>query len=245
MSKDADKQSKLSSEGVLVFIKEVQGTLLSYLEKGLFVELEEESDKVRKYLSNALEAFNDKDFVKANDLALAAEDHIHRAYYRASWIWRCNVRFRPFIVLYSVSILLLIFYFGWSEAPHQIGRLKVDPDGKVWGVPLTMLAFGASGALLRVLYWVNVKVARGDFRPQFQLSNLLAPWIGALFGAITFAVVQAGLWTFQEGTNGDLKADPWAAQALAALAGFSWEWVIHNLTRLMERAGSQSGNKDK
>jgi hypothetical protein len=163
---------------------------------------------------------------------IEAEMVLLDAFYKRPKIWRFFHRFQPILVTYYIFILLYLFILGsdllqgWS-----LPQILLVPS-ETWGVPAQVLAFGAGGAILRGLYWLNFKVGQREFRPHFQLAYFIAPWIGALFGALVYVVVRAGLWTFQGG-DGAIE-EPWGVLGLAALAGYSWEWVTEWLSRVLK-----------
>lgn len=233
--------TKLSAADVLAITEGVEESFRSLLEKGLFDDCDSAAKDVIQSLTEAFTALESGDAVTGNRHMLQADHVIHQVLYNRTWWWRFHNRFQPLIVLYNLLILAQLFYAGgWEHDPATTPKWLLLPV-EIWGIPIEVLAFGAVGAILRVLYWMHRKVAAGEFRPRIQLGYFLAPWIGALFGALVYAIVKAGLWTFQGEAAEDAGLKLWAVLALAALAGFSWEWITEWMANVMSKIAQRGG----
>lgn len=234
---------KLSAHEVQQITEDVEDNFLALLEKGLFADRDAQANDVIQSLTAALEALASGDAIAGNRHMLEADLIIHQVVYdRPSW-WRFRLRYQPLIVLYNLAILAYLFVAGgWTLDPSTAPSWLLLPE-EIWKVPVAVLAFGTAGAVLRVFYHLQSKVSAGELRPRNQLGYLLAPWIGALFGALVFAIVRAGLWTLQ-GEDTELSS-PWAVMALAALAGFSWEWITEWLKNVMSQIAKRGGASPK
>ena len=228
--------ARLSAADVFGLAERLEERFRDLLEAGLFEGLEDEAAKAIDLLSSAFMELERGDAVQANRRVLDADQLIHEAVYTRSWWWRFKRQYRPAIVVYNMVILVIVLAVGAGNAVSSILGIPTAGLGKpIWGIPPEVLAFGCLGAILRTFYWVGQKTARGTLRPQFQLSYVLAPWIGLLFGALVYAVVKAGLWTLQGDVAQDSEVQLWAVYALAALAGYRWEWVTERLAQLMTK----------
>lgn len=224
---------------VISHAEEVGDLFRVQLEKGLFCG--EDADKRAETVANLLvrsylRLREGRPEVALNEV-LTAERIILDAYYKRSKNWRFFHRYQPFLLVYYILLTLYLFVLGGNLLKDvNLPGFLVVPQA-IWGVPLEVLAFGAGGAILRGFYWFSFKVGRRQFRPHFQLAYYVAPWIGALFGALVYVVIRAGLWTFQ-GSEVSFQ-EPWAVLGLAALSGYSWEWVTGWLDRIMKKVFSQ------
>ena len=232
---------KLSACDVLHISEQIVENHRSLDEKGLYADRDAEARAVIESLTAAFEALKCDDAVAAIQQALEGDRMIHQVLYDRSWWWRFRTRFQPMVVLYNLAILAyLLFAGGWRLNATEVPAWLLLPE-EIWQIPVAVLAFGAAGAVLRVFYWLHLKVAKGQNRPRNQLGYFLAPWIGALFGAIVYVVVRAGLWTFQGEATESGEPKLWAVLALAALAGFSWDWIIQWLENVMDRTAKRGG----
>lgn len=210
------------------------------VEAGLFRAegLEERPEAIYGALDEARSAIDAGDLTVAFSRLNRAErlrkdaEHERGLWWRLWWIHSAH------LFGYHVLVLAVVLWFA-LRAPAAAAR-------QVWVVPISVFAFGAMGGVLRGLYWLNRKVQRRRFRPQFTLPQVAAPWIGGLFGALVYLLILGGVFVF--GSAGGSPASGAASPgqlAAATLAGYSWEWALERLDRFISMDGSGTPAKEK
>ena len=215
--------------------QEIDDLFRIQLEKGLFdaADSDPRISQINDLLFRAYTFIRNKTPEQAVRALFEAESILLNAFYGRHWMWRFWQRFHPLLVGYFVLLLGYLFIAGSNifQDP-DLPRILMIP-GEIWGIPVEMFVFGAGGAILRGIYWLMFKTSVRQFRPHFNLAYFLAPWVGALFGGMVYVVVRAGLWTFQ-GTAAD-ASEPWGILGVAALAGYSWEWITGALGVVLDK----------
>lgn len=158
---------------------------------------------------------------------------LDQSLYSRGWWWRLVHWHQIPLFLYHLLALALLLNIG-SGALDKVST-------ELWGVPTAVLSLGALGAILRGLYYLHRQVARRIFRATFFLSQLCAPWIGALFGLIVFLLLKIGVKLLEDGNRVNVNAS-FLPLAMAFLAGFSWDWV---LTRMADAMGASRQQPSK
>lgn len=173
---------------------------------------------------------------EASERVAAAAITLDQAIHARGLWWRM-IRSGAFVAAYLALgvVLVLVIAAGWRPGP--LDRLT---QTDFWGVPLAALGWGALGSLLRSLYWLPRQVDREVYRPLFALGHLCAPFIGALFGAFIFLLLNAGLFVLD--ANAEVS-NPAVPLALAFLAGFNWETVLEWVERFRMGAAESKTKK--
>src|SRR5262249_36018756 len=111
-------------------------------------------------------------------------------------------------------------------------------DQILFYVPLWSIVLGALGAVLRGLWFLNIHVMRKQFRNHWTLPFLLAPLIGGILGLLAFLLFHAGFVSVSGKISSNSEptlADTRLPMAIAILAGYSWEWVLEAVNRILGR----------
>lgn len=215
-----EEAKKLSQEA-----EDLQDTVRVLSEAGLFRNTEiEVREHVLEQLHVARQNLSSGGIVDARNALLRVATRLDESVHNRSWFWRLIFIHRAGLFLYLVMCLVMLLNIG-SGYLYWIAS-------DFWGVPAAALGLGAAGAILRSLYWLQRKVASREFRFQFALAHMAAPFIGALLGVFTWILLQAGLLMIQSGgiATIDKKTGPYA---LCFLAGFSWEWLLDWVQRFV------------
>lgn len=227
---------------VLESAQKVENLFLVMMEYGLFSKRETAPANVNVTLTKIAEA---RKLARSHHLDAArtalseAECEIYSVIYpidgKPGPLWRLQRLHQIPLLIYYLVILALIL----NVASGWFGGMTDN----FWGIPSVVFGLGALGAVLRGLYFLHKQVALRIFRSGFVHAHLAAPWIGGLFGIITYLLLQAGLLALGEG-QGELSPEETVsplALCLAVLAGFKWEWIIRRIEGI-DRLG-QGGDK--
>ncbi|MEM7482521.1 MAG: hypothetical protein AAF481_15200 [Acidobacteriota bacterium] len=186
-------------------------------------QAEQSVNKALDTLRSAREAAAKEDFPAAEQRLSQAAIQLDQAIRSRNWKWHAR-RHGLWEVTYLAPMVLvtLAIALGWRPL---ITLLVDDLPSTIWTVPLAAFGWGAFGALLRSLYWIARKVGRGTYLPQFALGHFCAPFIGALFGAFVFLLLEAGLFVLTGAKGSEIENEA-APMALAFLSGFNWQTVL-------------------
>lgn len=137
---------------------------------------------------------------------------------------------------FVVQLPLFIFYL--TTITLAVAVAATAGDSGVWGVPAWAMSLGATGAVLRGLWFLHYHVSRRSFRAPWLLAHLSAPVVGALLGLLAYLLLMAGLLSVGGGRARDV--DLTLPRVVTFLAGYSWEWLLGVVDRLVgrERGGA-------
>lgn len=155
------------------------------------------------------------------------------------------IRARPlgWRLVHIHAVPLWLYYF-LVLVGLMLAGLWADQTLAVWGVPITIVVFGTLGGVLRGLWWVYKKVQTRTLRTQFIMVYLAGPWLGGLLGMFAWMLIKGGLLflagpgsTAGEGNDNpsSITATSQGMNAVAFLAGYSWEWVVGRVRELSEK----------
>jgi hypothetical protein len=121
-------------------------------------------------------------------LALRAYD---KALYSTSRLWRfSNIHAGP-MWIYLIGFLVAVLAFYWVQLDKNV--LNLQPV-KIQEAALHAATWGCVGGILRGLWYLKDKVSDRKYRNSFRIYFLSVPFLGALFGAIIYFIVVAGLF---------------------------------------------------
>ncbi len=203
--------------------QEFEAHILYRSEAGVFqgspsvsvADLAEVIEKSRKKASNG-------DIPEARKLLLTGYSELHKVVLAKSLRWRLlhihAVDLYLYLAAWTAFLLIMGFY------PDKVSKLAT------WGIPATVLAFGALGGVLRGLWWLTKKVEGRNLRTQFRALYYAAPVLAGILGMLAYLfadILLAGL-SVEAGEDGEEELSI-GVYALAFLAGFYWEWVVNKI----------------
>ena len=150
-----------------------------------------------------------------------------------------NVKYFIFPVLFDCArahgIPLLLYYsiifIAWIVYSPRI--LDVD----IYLVPSWAYSWGLIGSVLQGLWFVSENIWKKSLRKCWFVWFLILPLFGAISGALTYLIFQAGLIA----STGDvtLQSDVFP-MLLSALAGFGSKRVVGTFSELVGKIGIKS-----
>ncbi|MCA9555463.1 MAG: hypothetical protein KC933_35875 [Myxococcales bacterium] len=139
------------------------------------------------------------------------------------------------LVAFQVSMLVLVVW--WSASPCG--------PSEILKVPKIYVALGAAAAIIKTLHWIHQKTSRLDYRPRFLTTYLVAPFMGATSGMVSYLAVSSGLLS--------LNATPPKEQGSLALfavtiaVGWNWmpvfDWMATLAARVLASQGAPAPAK--
>jgi hypothetical protein len=171
-------------------------------------------------------------------------DNISRIYYKKIACkgrrWRAKNVYAFHILIYQILLLVPIFFFYYYDIDGDVSeRLSIPQlaiDSAIWGM---------IGGILHGIWKLWQNVNKRSYRNAWLVYFISTPFLGGIFGSLTFFLVSAGLVIVSQGTSNaaissGTAVNPLVVLVLAAFAGYNWEWAMVQLTRL---AGSQSNSE--
>ena len=122
---------------------------------------------------------------------------------------------------YSVSVLFLV---SWELPSEQLGFELLAMQAVIWGM---------IGGLFQDIWYLWRHVQNRDYRNTWMIQYLSAPFIGGILGAIIYVTIIAGLIVLDTDTEG--KPRDFVVMALAAFAGYNWNWAIKRFKSIGHR----------
>jgi hypothetical protein len=135
------------------------------------------------------------------------------------------------IVLYTAGLLSVIFYTDVT---------KSNTPTPIFGVPLSVIMWGAAGSLAAILYRFYTEQGRIRFASEFRWL-IARPIIGIIMGAVVYLAVISGLALLGATTssnNGTIPAQESRIEVywvIAFLAGFSDKFYLGVIDLLVAR----------
>jgi hypothetical protein len=206
-------------------------------ENGLFKEQTYVSfDVVIERIKSARESLmnhNPPDYVQSDyELSKAAKFYFD-AVDHTSAKWRFQNIYAGHVWIYFIGMLSVVFLFYYFDVGQPIlqkfSLLRVAIDATSWGVV---------GGILQGLWalWRNVDLRQ--YRKPWQIRFISAPFIGGILGAIVYLLVVGGLLIISKEESAEANLNAVVIMALAALAGYNWEWAVKQFNKIGERFSS-------
>jgi len=204
------------------FIDNTEIKLLTAISNGLFnqknVGGESAWMKIEDTLREAREFLKQDNLVDAETKQATALAHIHDALSKPTSGWRfVNVYAAP-IWIYLLGVLVSLFLFFYSDFDNTIEtKLGITED------MVFVVSWGIIGGILNSLWRLKESVGGQMNKRSFGIYYLSSPFIGGIFGAITYLVIIGGLISIN-GTISPSSIIP--IIPIAAFAGYNWEWAV-------------------
>lgn len=173
-----------------------------------------------------------------SSLATGQLPHAAQSVLEAELLLDASVRARGIGWRLRFVVQLPLFTFYLSTIALAVAVSASAGDVAIWGVPVWAMCLGSIGAVLRGLWFLHYHVSRRSFRAPWLLAHLSAPIVGALLGLLAYLLLMAGLLSIAGGRARDV--DLTLPRVVTFLAGYSWEWLLGVVDRLVgrERTGS-------
>jgi hypothetical protein len=186
------------------------------------------ADDILQCLLNARHELIDNHFVACERNLIEAERYYHAAIYDASCWWRFINAYAFHLWIYFIGMLFSIvsFYFllTWELPSEQLGFELLAMQAVIWGM---------IGGLFQDIWYLWRHVQNRDYRNTWMIQYLSAPFIGGILGAIVYVTIIAGLIVLDTDTEG--KPRDFVVMALAAFAGYNWNWAIKRFKSIGHR----------
>lgn len=232
---DEDKE-KISG-----YIDNTEVKLLTAIGNGLFnqdgVGGEEAWKKIENLLGEARVFLEQGKFAEAETKQATALGHLHDALTKPKAYWRfVNIHAAP-IWIYLLGVLVSLFVFFYSDVDTIIQtKMGVSED------VVYVVAWGVIGGILRALWKIKKSVGGQRHKRSFRIYYLSSPFLGGIFGAITYLLIIGGLVSIN-GTNSPASIIP--ILPIAAFAGFNWEWAVGLFNRIADVLSVDSKDKSE
>lgn len=206
-------------------------------ENGLFKEQTHVSfDVVVERIKAARESLmkhNPPDYVQCDyELSKAAKFYFD-AVDHTSGKWRFQNIYAGHVWIFLIGMLSVVFLFYYSGVSLSISEkfsiLTVAIDATLWGIV---------GGILQGLWALWRNVDRRQYRKVWQIRFISTPFIGGILGAIVYLLVVAGLLIISKEENAETNLNSLVIMAMAALAGYNWEWAVKQFNKIGERFSS-------
>lgn len=132
---------------------------------------------------------------------------------------------------FVVQLPLFVFYLTTIALAAAV--TTSSGDTQIWGVPAWAMSLGCVGAVLRGVWFLHYHVSRRSFRAHWLLAHLSAPIVGALLGLLAYLLLMAGLLSIAGDRTKEV--DLTLPRVVTFLAGYSWEWLLSVVDRLVGR----------
>jgi hypothetical protein len=234
-SKENERKSKEFEEEIVVKEYEERIDKLSLQfrvasENGLFSQEKVSNiiaDAILQCLLNARHELIDNHFVACEHNLIEAERYYYAAIYDASSWWRFVNAYAFHLWIYFIGMLFSIvsFYFLiWELPSEQLGFELLAMQAVIWGM---------IGGLFQDIWYLWRHIQNRDYRNTWMIQYFSAPFIGGILGAIVYVTIIAGLIILDTDTEG--KPRDFVVMALAAFAGYNWNWAIKRFKSIGHR----------
>jgi hypothetical protein len=129
--------------------------------------------------------------------------------------------------IYFIAMLfsIVLFYFlTWNIPFKELGFELLAMQAVIWGM---------IGGLFQDIWYLWRHVKNRDYRNTWMIQYFSAPFIGGILGAIVYVTIIAGLIILDTDTEG--KPRDFVVMALAAFAGYNWNWAIKRFESIGDR----------
>jgi hypothetical protein len=162
-----------------------------------------------------------------------------QALYSTSRLWRFFTLYAGHIWIYLIGFLSLILAFYVINIDEFImSGSRMDNIANFAEAAIHATTWGAIGGILRGLWYLKDKVSERKYKNSFGPYFLSVPFLGAIFGAVVYLIIVAGLLSLGTGQSGDQQFPqinrPLVIIPICAIAGFNWEWVVIIFQRIEE-----------
>ncbi|MDH3822657.1 MAG: hypothetical protein OES19_02840 [Nitrosopumilus sp.] len=204
--------------------------LLTAINNGLFnqnnIGGKETWIEIEKILGESRNLLEEKKYEDAETKQATASGHLYHALSMTSAYWKfVNVHAGP-IWIYLLGVLVLEFLFFYTDLDaHFQNKLDVSIDF------LYVVAWGVAGGILRALWKIKTSIGGNKHRRSFTIYYLSSPFLGGIFGAITYLLIIGGLVSI----SGDISPTSITPiLPIAAFAGYNWEWAVGLFSRIAD-----------
>jgi hypothetical protein len=117
-----------------------------------------------------------------------------------------------------------------NNNPSSVGHFDNNTLTRIPQDALYATTWGIVGGILQGLYQLWQHVSDRVYRSPWLIWGISTPFLGGIFGAITYFLISAGLLV----VSGTAHSAPntFAIVVIAGWAGFSWEWFIKTFQKL-------------
>jgi hypothetical protein len=178
-------------------------------------------------LQAARENLESNNFIQCESSLNLAETTYHRAINAASRGWRFVNVYAFHLWIYFIGMLFSIFLFYITI---------ISPSSIFYGfqlLPIQAVIWGMIGGLFQDIWYLYRIVPKGYYRNTWMIQYFSAPFIGGILGAIVYIIIIAGLVVLDTDTEG--KPRDFVVMALAAFAGYNWDWAIKRFESIGDR----------
>jgi len=191
--------------------------------------------EIEKILGEARNLLNQKKFEDAETKQAIALGYLYHALSRPNAYWKfVNVHAAP-IWIYLLGVLVLEFFFFYTDLNTNFqDRLDISKHF------IYVVAWGVLGGVLRALWKIKTSVGGNKHKRSFAIYYLSSPFLGGIFGAITYLLIIGGLVSIN-GDNTPTNIIP--ILPIAAFAGFNWEWAVGLFSRIADMISVKSKTK--
>ena len=167
-------------------------------------------------------------FVQCSDALSKAANYYSQAVDSAPLSWRFLNIYAGHLWIYLITFLFITFAFYYFDIDRflslKVGVSPLSVDAATWGV---------IGGILRGIWWLWRNVSDRKYRKTWMVWFISTPFLGGIFGAISYFLIFAGLLAVSQNSNEVLN--PMIVIVVSALAGFNWEWIVEQFNRVRER----------
>ncbi len=213
----AGSDSKADSTALIAKLNELGSEFMTAQEWGIFCQEPSGPDPLETEIITELETLRKEaeagHTAAAQTALLKAKSLFSRAQDRYWW-YKINNQYGILPIGFTLLGVLFAFYsiYGWMTAlPSHLEAAHAA-------------MMGLLGAALRMLYWLQFQLNKGQLRPRWIAVFLVAPFIGGLLGTVSYLMVVVGFKLASVGAT--VKADTLAIGLIAAFAGYNWEWAL-------------------
>lgn len=233
---DLHDQNGREKAKVMSLCEKAESHLYYRSEAGLFKGAKDLTvlDSISSQILDARNLASKGQYPEARKAIMNAYGQLHQAVLEKSRLWRARHIHCLHLYAYFAALLAILLWLGLAEKPSFISDYV---SSHIWGIPVSMAAYGMLGGIVRCLFWLPQKIQSRSFRTQFEMVYVGAPWLAMLLGMFAYVLLNVGFMTLS-GESGDGKAlNPAVGYdsepgfvAAAVLAGYSWEWFADKIS---------------
>lgn len=188
-------------------------------------------EKIQQNLEHARNNLENDNFCGVKKHISNARFDYNSALYSTTKMWRFINIYGGLIWIYLAGFLSLVLFFYTISIHIYFEEILGIEQAAIHAV-----TWGCIGGILRGLWYLKDKVSERQYKNSWCIFFLSVPFLGAIFGAIVYLILVAGLLSLGVGdqTNSSLPeiSRPAVIIPIAALAGFNWEWAITIFKRI-------------
>jgi len=216
-------------------IEEVEDTFRVLSEFGVFDRDEQHIPILEAIAVARILAEEDREAAALHE-ATRGELALNKILFLKGRLWRCVFLHQLPLFTYHILFMLILLNIatGWLGFVAQQFSLSAP-------IPVAVLVAGGLGAILRGLWFLWFKVSRRQFRLQFTLAQLAAPWVGMLLGVFAFLLIKAGILLMEGSGHRDGKTSVFEL-AICFFAGYKWESLLDWVESVKLRSSSSANS---